>query len=292
MIFKSTPQKAWRTLALVLAATPWVAAAQTVAPPAPQDWRSANDAVGALKRGHIDVLKWEAANAPQEVAAPAAAPDTLQLLTLDAVIRQAWRAHRDLTHPLDQLGSNNVSLLATGAWIGFDPGLQRRVDDVGDVLEVATQARKAWLQAVAARQALAPYRAALDSIDAATELGQRMVQVGNWSKLKLAPLQIAQSTAKMNLLKAHYAANQAQASLINTLQLKGQYSAVALPERLPEVPPKARGNRRVAGAGVAHSRTVAGCRQPTQPCQHRHGPGGVPDQPRPVSGKPRRDESS
>jgi outer membrane protein TolC len=236
VIFKSTPQQVLRTLVLTLAATPWALSAQTVAPPAPQDWRSANDAVGSLKRGHIDVLKWEAANTPQDLAAPAPIHATIPLLTLDDVIRQAWRAHLDLRPPLAALGADNVSLIAAGSWTALDPSLQRRVDGAGEVLEVATQAKKAWLQAVAARQSLAPYRAALNAIDAATELGQRMVQVGNWSKLKLAPLELAQSAAKMSWLRAQYAAKQAQANLINTLRLKGQYAAVALPARLPDVP--------------------------------------------------------
>ncbi len=38
------------------------------------DWRAANDAVGQFRRGHMDVLKWEAAQAPlqSEHAAPEA----------------------------------------------------------------------------------------------------------------------------------------------------------------------------------------------------------------------------
>jgi outer membrane protein TolC len=60
--------------------------------------------------------------------------------------------------------------------------------------------------------------------------------VGNWSKLKQTQLQLAQSTAHMNWVRAQYAANQAQASLIKTLKLSGQYASVVLPDSLPVVP--------------------------------------------------------
>lgn len=240
MISNSTPTGAWRTLVIVLAAMPLALSAQPVAPPAPQDWRSANEAVGQLKRGHADVLKWEKANPLPTATLPAPAQPEIKLLTVDDVVRQAWQAHLDLARPLSRLGSANVALIATGGWTEIDPSLQRRVDDVGEVLEVATQAKKSWLQAVAAQQSLAPYRAALASAEAAVELGQRMVSVGNWSPFKLAQLQLAQSAAQMNWVRAQYAAHQTQARLIQTLGLKGQYASVALPDSLPPGPAQAR----------------------------------------------------
>ena len=237
MISKSTRQGACRVLVLAVAAIPWAVSAQTAAPTsAPQDWRSANEAVGSLKRGHMDVLKWESANLAKDDAPVVAAQPQISLLTADDVTRQAWRAHRDLALPLAQLGEANVSLIAAGRWIELDASLQRRVEDTGEVFEVASEAKRAWVQAVASRQSLAAYRAILDAAEAASELGQRMVSVGNWSKLQLAPLQLAHSSAKMNWVRAQYADTQLQATLINTLGLKGQVTAVALPDRLPDVP--------------------------------------------------------
>lgn len=236
VMFKLSPHRAWPPLVLAVAAMPWAASAQTVAPAAPQDWRSANEAVGGLPRGHRDVLKWESAHPAKDDVPTLVRQPQMSLLTADDVIRQAWRAHRDLARPLAQLGDAPVALMAAGRWVELDARLQRRVDDIGEVLEVAAQARKAWLQAVAARQSLAAYRTMRDSTEAASELGQRMVSVGNWSPLKQAPLQLAHATAKMNAVRAHYADTQAQATLINTLGLKGQVASVALPERLPDVP--------------------------------------------------------
>jgi outer membrane protein TolC len=237
VISKLTRKTAVHAIVCVIAAIPLALFAQNATSGAQQqDWRGANDAVGQLKRGHIDVLKWEKANPLQSPVVQMSAQPAIKLLTVDDVIRQAWRAHLDLLNPLSRLGATNVSLIAAGRWTEMEPSLQRRVDEVGEVLLVATQARKAWLQAVAARQALVPYRAAVEAAEAANELGRRMVSVGNWSKLKQTQLQLAQSAAQMNWVRAQYTANQAQASLIKTLRLRGQYAIVVLPDSLPDVP--------------------------------------------------------
>lgn len=227
----------WPVMVFGFLSIPLTLPAQTSSSGAEQTWRNANAAVGSLKRGHADVLKWEQTNVPPP-AWQAPLPEGLNLLTIEDVTRQAWRNHRDLAGSLARLGTANVRLVATGSWSEIDPGLQRRVDDMDEVLSVAVQARKAWLQALAARQVLAQYRSILDAAEAASELGQRMVNVGNWSTLQHARVQMMQSSAQMNLTRAQYAANQAQARLIKTLGLTGKVTSVKLPEALPEVSPQ------------------------------------------------------
>ncbi len=239
MIVKSIPHAAWQAVVVVLAAIPLASWAQNAAPAAPQDWRSANDTVGQLKRGHADVLKWEKTNPPHSAGVQMPEVPSIQLLTVDDATRQAWRAHLDLRTPLSRLGAENVSRIAAGRWAELDPSLQRRVEGVDEVLRVAVQAKKAWLQAVASRQALAHVRAALESAEAANELGLRMVRVGNWSKLKQTQVQLAQSAAQMNWVRAQYDANRAQANLIKAVGLQGQYASVVLPDSLPELPAQA-----------------------------------------------------
>jgi hypothetical protein len=227
----------WPVIVLGFVSIPLALSAQTTSPGADTDWRSANNAVGLLKRGHADVLKWEQANASSSTMQVPVA-DGLKLLTIEDVTRQAWRNHRDLAQPLARLGAANVALIAEGRWTEVDPGLWRKVDDMDEVLHVAVKARKAWLQALATRQTLAHYQAILDATDAASELGQRMVNVGNWSALQHARVQGLQSSAQMNLARAQYAATQSQTSLINTLGLTGKVASVTLPESLPELPPQ------------------------------------------------------
>lgn len=151
-------------------------------------------------------------------------------------VRQAWRAHRELVKPMGRIGTANVDLVAKGRWTEVDPSLQRKVDDFDELLEVAAQGRKAWIQAVAARQVLKQHRDTLDAAEAGNELGRRMVSVGNWSKLQQAQVQLAQSSAQMNVRRAQFAALRAESALIKTLGLTGVHTSVALPERLPEFP--------------------------------------------------------
>ncbi len=235
MILKFKPRNLWPAIALGLVSVPLALAAQMTPPGAETDWRRANDAVGQLQRGHADVLKWEQANVPPP-ALPGPGAEGLKLLTTEDVTRQAWRNHRDLARPLARLGAASVALIEEGRWADLDPSLQRKVDDMDEVLHVAVQARKTWLQAIAARQVLAQHRAIVDATDAANELGQRMVNVGNWSALQQARVQGARSKAQMNLTRAQYAATQAQASLIKTLGLTGKVATVTLPEALPALP--------------------------------------------------------
>ena len=219
------------------------------------DWKKANAAVAEFPRGHADVLKWEQQNLPAAAAqAPSAESagvagsgrvagtgattqaDGLSLMSPEAAVRQAWRQHRGLTSVMSRLGAANVNALAQGRWTEVDASLQRRVHDMGELLEVAAQGRKAWVQAVAARQVLQQRRTALTAAEAASELGRRMVSVGNWSKLQQTQVQLAQSNARMGLRRAQYAAAQAEAALIQTLGLTGQQATVQLPDRLPDLP--------------------------------------------------------
>jgi hypothetical protein len=239
-----------QALLLSLASLPLVLAAQTPVADAPQDWRSANQIVGQYPRGYADVLKWEQAN-PPPATAQEQPPAGLPLLSLEDVVRQAWRAHPDLAQTMSRLGPVTVTQVATGRWSELNPDLQRKVEDINELLDVAAQARKAWLQAVASRQVLPPYRAALAATEAARELGRRMVSVGNWSRLQQTQVQLAQSSAVMSLHRAQYAASQAQANLINTLGLRGVYARVQLPDKLPQAP------EQIMSAGELQQRALA-----------------------------------
>ena len=227
---------AWKAVVFSLALSPVVVTAQTASVDTAPDWRGANETVGAYRRGHVDVLKWEAANRSPEGGDSQPAARGLALNTLEALTRQVWRTHFDLANQLSILGAANVDRLETGRWTEIDPAVRRRVEELDEILEVAVQARKAWLRATSARQEVAHFRAALDAADAASNLGQRMVQTGNWSKLKQTQVQLTQSLARTNLIRAQYTANQAQFELIDLLKLKDQYSHLLLPDSLPDVP--------------------------------------------------------
>ncbi len=221
-----------------LLALPLALSAQTASPSQEPDWRRANDAVGALKRGHADVLKWEQANAGASTTTPGSTTG-VAIPNAEAAVRMAWTVHRELARPLSKLGPLNEQLIAEGRWTELDSSLQRRVEDAGEVLEVAAAGRKAWVEAVAAQQVLKHQRDMMEAAQVALELGQRMVTVGNWSKLQLSQVQLAASTARMNLRRAQQAAAQAQNKLVKTMGQTGLQDGFVLPDQLPAIPAQA-----------------------------------------------------
>ena len=205
-----------------------------------QDWRDANDVVAQFKRGHIDLLKWENKNLPEEQATAQAKPGVKLMTPADAV-RQAWRVHPDLVRVQSILGADVARQVAEGRLDRVDPSLQRRVDGMGELLEVAVDARKIWVEAVAARKALRFRETALISAEAGNELGGRMARVGNWSPLQAAPFQLALSTARMDLRRAQLAIAQADGAVLKLLNLVGTSATLGLPSELPDFPGEAMG---------------------------------------------------
>jgi len=237
------------SLAAGLLALPAALWAQTpaTAPSAASDWRRANEAVAQFPRGHADVLKWEQAQQPAALATlstPSTPPATAVALPTPAhAARRAWLLHRDLAAVQARAGADAVEAVAQGQWAALDARLLRGVPGLDELTEVATQARKAWLNAVAAQQVLQPLAERAEGVDAAFELGQRMVAVGNWSALQLAPVQLAKAAAHRDLARARYAAAQAHHQLLALLppgdgwQANGLATAQAnLPGALPDLP--------------------------------------------------------
>jgi len=106
-----------------------------------------------------------------------------------------------------------------------------------ELLGLATELRKAYYTAVAAQQSLHYQRDALSAAEAGAELAQRMARAGNWSRLQWAREQAFLSEAALNLAQAERSEIAARERLIRLLGLWGdQTTALALPERLPELP--------------------------------------------------------
>lgn len=200
-------------------------------------WRDANEQVSQFPRGHADVLKWEQANAPMKNAKESESKG-LPLLSAEAVVRQAWLAHPGLASPLRKIGSQNVQRIASGRWSELDPSSLLRIDDSDEVLDVALDARKAWLAAVAAKQGLQHQQDALEATEAAAELARRMANVGNWSRLQQAQEQSALLEAQQQWRRVQNDVNQSRVALLKVLNLwaRSTPQAMALPERLPDLP--------------------------------------------------------
>ena len=97
--------------------------------------------------------------------------------------------------------------------------------------------RRAWIEAVAARQALDYARQVAAAAEASGELTARMRQAGNASALDLAREQAFHAEAAAAVLRAGRAQDSARESLTRQLGLWGQQTGFTLPAHLPELPP-------------------------------------------------------
>jgi hypothetical protein len=179
-----------------------------------EDWRSANDTVGAFTRGHIDILRWEAENRPRAVAE--AVPEGEPLSPAEAV-RIALGSRPDL-FATEEMNS-----------------LERARADIA-VTEFARDVHRAWIRAVAARQGLRTAEETFDAADVATELAVRMTRVGNWGQDRLLREQRALVDAGIRLAQARQEATSAREALVRILGLWGDAAAITLPDRLPDLP--------------------------------------------------------
>ena len=178
------------------------------------DWVQANADVGQNLRGHIDILKWEAANAAPAIAtiSPAAAP-----LTPAQAVALA------LQHQPGLIAAPQASALARA---------QRNMQ----VLQLSHTVQRAWINAVATRQTEAHLRQVAHAAQTGAELGQRMARVGNWSRAQLLQEQLLQSAAISQLAQAQQAAFSASEELVRLLGLWGNAAQLTLPAQLPALP--------------------------------------------------------
>jgi len=104
------------------------------------------------------------------------------------------------------------------------------------VLSLAADARKAWIEAVAAEEALRYMARVRRAADASAELARRMRAVGNFSPLQQAREEAFQADALLAVARAEQQQRRARERLIRRLGLWGAQTGFALPEQLPPLP--------------------------------------------------------
>jgi outer membrane protein TolC len=105
-----------------------------------------------------------------------------------------------------------------------------------EALRVALDTRKAWFDAVAARETSRYVEQVKQAAEAAAELARRMVEVGNWPKLNQAREQAFYAEATAQLARARQAEASARERLARLMGLWGEDLGFQLPERLPDLP--------------------------------------------------------
>jgi outer membrane protein TolC len=108
-----------------------------------------------------------------------------------------------------------------------------------ETLALASEARKAQIQAVAADEAVRYARQVRRAAEASAELARRMAQVGNWNKLQHAREQSFYADAALNLANAERIAASMRERFIRVLGLWGDQTQFQLPARLPDLPKEA-----------------------------------------------------
>ena len=127
-----------------------------------------------------------------------------------------------------------------------------RVRAADEVVALLFAARRAWVQAVAARQSLRYLQDAAAAAEAARDIMEGMRRVGNATELELLQAQTLYADALANLTAAQLAAAVDRERLIQTLGLWGaDADRVRLPERLPDPPPAAIGPESLEDRAVA-----------------------------------------
>jgi hypothetical protein len=184
------------------------------APGSLTDWRQANEAVGQFERGHIDLLRWEADNLPNQ------APGTTENLpawTLTDAIVSAQRSRPDL-----------VARPGLNAMERAQLQLRQR--------ELALKVERAWLQAVAARHRATTQRQVLQAAEAGHELGLRMARVGNWTDARQQQESLALLDAQGQLRVAEHEVRAAVLELwrVTATDVEPDHLAQRLPQALPE----------------------------------------------------------
>jgi outer membrane protein TolC len=103
-------------------------------------------------------------------------------------------------------------------------------------VSTALRARRAWYDAVAARQSVDQFEQARESADTARELVRRMARVGNSSQLDLDRERLFHAETLNALARARQREIAAREALVRVLGLWGEQLAFELPRRLPELP--------------------------------------------------------
>ena len=113
---------------------------------------------------------------------------------------------------------------------------QVKLEVAREIEQHARDTRVAWVEAVAAAQALDYMRRVNAAAEASAELAERMARAGNMNQLDLAREQVFYAEAGAALARAGKQAMAAREKLTRLLGLWGKDAQYSLPEHLPELP--------------------------------------------------------
>jgi outer membrane protein TolC len=128
-------------------------------------------------------------------------------------------------------------------------------------LRVALETRKAWFQAVAARETAKYMAQVKETAETSAELARRMAEIGNFTRLQYAREQAFYAEMAAQLAHARHAELAARERLARLMGLWGEDLKFELPERLPELPQSAREGGDLEAQALAQRLDVQGARR-------------------------------
>ncbi len=212
---------------------------------------SADDAVAIALTSSSTVQAQLYASAAASADATQSARIPNPIFTFERLVRgEGDHREKDIGR---MLGFSLFEILSLPARMASADARQRQLTlrAAGDLVQVAADARQAWVRAVAAQQAMAYARQVKESAEASAELARRMQAVGNFSKLQRAREQAFYAEAAAQYARATHGATAAREALVRILGLDtAQASRLTLPERLPDLPAQPRDEAVVARASM------------------------------------------
>lgn len=128
------------------------------------------------------------------------------------------------------------------------------------VLALGSETRKAFYEAVSAKERLRYMREVKKTADTGAQLARRLALVGNITRIQQAREQGFYSDAVLNLTRAIRANHAARERLIRLLGLWGEQVAFALPDRLADLPDAAHDLPAVEKTAMAQRLDVQGAK--------------------------------
>ncbi|MEX2199063.1 MAG: TolC family protein [Burkholderiales bacterium] len=154
-----------------------------------------------------------------------------------ARLKRGDEVEREASVFFDVLGLISIPLSTRAQEERFAGARHRAAEET---LRLALDARKAWLQAVAAQQSAKYLEDVQLAAEASADLARRMAAVGNWPRLTRDREQVFYADATAQLARARQAQVAARERLTRLMGLWGEDIAYALPDRLPDLPQAAR----------------------------------------------------
>lgn len=130
----------------------------------------------------------------------------------------------------------NLIFLSQNKAIAAKEAMQQQQLLVLQLMDLLTQSRSAFIEAVVAQQRFTYLQTAQEAIDASAELANRMYQVGNYSELQQARQLKFAAQIRLQLAQAQRQQQQSHERLLVLLGLPDQTIPLQLPDYLPAIP--------------------------------------------------------